>query len=427
LTFLFLTADNGKILGPIARLFGYLMNLIYIFQSQVLHLPSITLTIVLFTIFIYILLYPLTYRQQKFAILSQKMNPEIQAIQKKYNNKKDQASLQAMQEETQMVYDKYGISPVGSCIQLIIQAPIFFALYRVFYNIPAYINSVKNIFSGLVSGIIATDGYGKIMSSLIKNFGTRSSSAIKFAGNGSLADKNHIVDVLYQLNDKGWVALSGKKYFPELSGQIENVRSGLKSCNYLFGLNISDTPWHLITSGWQDKTYLVVFLALLLPVLSYLSQLLNIKVGQTSNPTNADDAMARQMKSMNLIMPLMSLIFAFTVPVGLTVYWIVGALVRTVQMLYLNKKFEKIDLNKIIEKNKKKAAEKAEKRGIKRAQIYEAAKINTRSNLSSKAKYKNNASSTDSIDNESKNVNYKKGSLASKANLVHEYNNKNSK
>ena len=426
MTFLFLTADNGKILGPIARLLGYLMNLIYIFQSQVLHLPSVALTIVLFTIFIYILLYPLTYRQQKFAILSQKMNPEIQAIQKKYGNKKDQASLQAMQEETQMVYDKYGISPAGSCIQLIIQMPILFALYRVFYNIPAYIGSVKNIFSGLVNGIVATDGYGKIMTSVIKNFSVKSASSIKFAGNGSLADKNHLVDVLYQLSDKGWAALSGKKYFPDLSGQIDDVRHGLRSCNYFLGLNISDTPWHLITSGFQDKAYLIVFLALLLPVLSYLSQVLNMKVGQTSNPTNADDAMARQMKSMNLMMPLMSLIFAFTVPVGLTVYWIVGALVRTVQMMYLNKKFEKIDLDRIIEKNKKKAKEKAEKRGIKRAQIYEAAKMNTRSNLSSKARY-NNKSNDSSADTASKNVKYKSDSLSSKANLVNEYNHKNSK
>lgn len=74
------------------------------------------------------------------------MQPELNAIQKKYKNKKDTASMQAQQEETQMVYDKYGVSPMGSCLQMLIQMPILFALYRVFWNVPAYITSVKDFY-----------------------------------------------------------------------------------------------------------------------------------------------------------------------------------------------------------------------------------------------------------------------------------------
>ena len=64
---------------------------------------------------------PLTIKQQKFSKLSAKMNPELQAIQAKYKNKKDNDSMMAMNEETQRVYKKYGVSPTGSCLQLIIQ------------------------------------------------------------------------------------------------------------------------------------------------------------------------------------------------------------------------------------------------------------------------------------------------------------------
>ena len=217
---MFLTASNGRFLGPIAKGLGYLMNLIYIFQSEVLHINNVALTIVLFTIFVYICLYPLTYRQQKFSVLSQKMNPEIKAIQKKYKGKTDQNSRMAMQEETQSVYDKYGVSPVGSCIQAAIQMPILFALYRVFFNIPGYIFSIKGIFSNLVDGIVKTDNYPHILDNLYK-INKISGLKVNFTGKGNLVEKNYIIDFLYKLSDKGWENLSSNKFFPDLSSTIE--------------------------------------------------------------------------------------------------------------------------------------------------------------------------------------------------------------
>ena len=108
-----LTAYNGSILGPIAKVLGWIMNLIYMGFSR-LGIESIILCIVFITIIIYMCLLPLTIKQQKFSKLQQKMQPEIQAIQNKYKNKKDQASMQAMQQETQLVYEKYGVSPMKS-------------------------------------------------------------------------------------------------------------------------------------------------------------------------------------------------------------------------------------------------------------------------------------------------------------------------
>ena len=67
------------------------------------------------------------------------MNPEIQAIQKKYANKKDQASMLKMQEETKLINEKYGTSPTGGCLGSIIQLPILFALWPVVQNVPAYV------------------------------------------------------------------------------------------------------------------------------------------------------------------------------------------------------------------------------------------------------------------------------------------------
>lgn len=76
-----LTAYNGAILGPIAKLLGWIMNGMYILMEKV-GITNVGLSIILFTIVIYALMFPLTYKQQKFSKLSQKMNPELQAVRK---------------------------------------------------------------------------------------------------------------------------------------------------------------------------------------------------------------------------------------------------------------------------------------------------------------------------------------------------------
>lgn len=111
------------------------------------------LCIILFTIVIYLLMYPLNSKQQKSSRLMNKINPEIKEIQKKYKNKKDQASQLKMNQETQEIYAKYGISPFGGCLPLLITMPILFCLYQVMYHIKDYIPGLgepgANIFLGL--------------------------------------------------------------------------------------------------------------------------------------------------------------------------------------------------------------------------------------------------------------------------------------
>ena len=161
-----LTQDTGKILGPVAKLLGYILEGIFYVIDKI-GIPNIGLAIILFTIVIYLLLMPLTIKQQKFSKLSAKMNPEIQAIQAKYKNKKDNESMMAMNMETKAVYAKYGVSPSGSCVQLLIQMPILLALYRVIGNIPAYVGKVKEAFFPLVDKLIAQEGSLEFIQTLL--------------------------------------------------------------------------------------------------------------------------------------------------------------------------------------------------------------------------------------------------------------------
>lgn len=432
-----LTAYPGSILGPIAKLLGILMDWIYSGISNITggRVESVVLSIVIITIIIYMCLLPLTIKQQKFSKLSQKMQPEMQAIQAKYKNKKDQASMMAMQEETQLLYQKYGISPMGSCVQMLIQMPILFALYRVFYNIPAYLSGVKSSFTGLVDSIQQTSGYQNTLVSLMEKYNVVTSSGLNASNAASkLADasgdtlNNFIIDILYKLPSKGWDALMDGKFFDGIQSAVEKTHDALLHFNYFLGLNISDTPWYIIKSNFTDKPdkwLLFVILALLIPVLSYLTQMLNIKL--MPQATNGNDQVANQMKMMNLMMPLMSLFICFTVPVGLGIYWICSALVRGIQQFFVNRHIENLDLEAVMAKNEEKAKKKREKMGLSEDYIKKAAQIKTKS-IDNKANVSVSAGTEEKLAKAAEyKVNAKAGSLASKANMVKEFNERNSR
>lgn len=432
-----LTAYPGSILGPIAKLLGILMDWIYSGISNITggRVESVVLSIVIITIIIYMCLLPLTIKQQKFSKLSQKMQPEMQAIQAKYKNKKDQASMMAMQEETQLLYQKYGISPMGSCVQMLIQMPILFALYRVFYNIPAYLSGVKSSFTGLVDSIQQTSGYQNTLVSLMEKYNVVTSSGLNASNAASkLADasgdtlSNYIIDILYKLPSKGWDALMDGKFFDGIQNAVEKTHDALLHFNYFLGLNISDTPWYIIKSNFTDKPdkwLLFVILALLIPVLSYLTQMLNIKL--MPQATNGNDQMANQMKMMNLMMPLMSLFICFTVPVGLGIYWICSALVRGIQQFFVNRHIENLDLEAVMAKNEEKAKNKRKKMGLSEDYIKKAAQIKTKS-IDNKANVSVSAGTEEKLAKAAEyKANAKAGSLASKANMVKEFNERNSR
>lgn len=423
-----LTAYDGAIAGPIARLLGFIMDGIYTLMSM-MHIENIGLSIIIFTIVIYIILFPLTYRQQKFSKLSQKMQPELQAISKKYQGKKDQASMMAMNEENQAVYEKYGVSMMGSCANMFIQLPLLFSLYRVFMNVPAYVSGVKANFDDLVNGITAIEGYQDKMTSLVEELNIYTQPKVDFTVTDSDRLSNMVVDVLYKMNSNGWDTLKGT--FPSLTDTISTTYEKVASVNNFFRLNISDTPWQIITTNFVNHSYLMVIGALMIPVLSYISQVVNMKmIPQTTTPGGGDqaDAMAQQMKMMNKTMPLFSLVMCFTVPVGLGIYWIAGAVVRIVQQYFLNKHFEKIDLEDIIKKNQEKAKKKREKMGIRENQISNAARMNTRQMVDVNKKQMSTAEKELEIEKaNAARAKAKPGSMSAKANLVRDYNERNNK
>ena len=416
-----LTKSTTFIIGPVATLLGYIMNGIFWVQSQI-GIESIGLCIILFTIVIYMLLMPLTIKQQKFSKLQSKMNPELQAIQKKYKDKRqDQAAMMKMNEETQAVYQKYGVNPMGSCLQLIIQMPILFALYRVIWNIPAYVGTVKNAFLPLAQALMNVSGAQDFMAEIA------SKNAVSFKEMTELT----LIDVLYKFKPENWSALL--KQFPDLSSLITSTQGDVDRMNYFLGLNIADSPASIFQTAIAAGSVLMIIAALLVPVLSALTQWLNTKLMSTQNDTQptsggAADTMAATMKSMNVMMPIMSAVFCFTLPVGMGIYWIIGAVVRSIQQLVVNKHIDKMDLDDIVKKNIEKANKKRAKKGLPPQKITNTAKLNAktidRPQPSKEDRAEKIQNATDYYKNTTKAT---PGSLATKAQMVQQYNEKHAK
>lgn len=406
-----LTQSNTFIIGSIAKLLGFIMNGIFNALSYI-GIENIGLSIIIFTVIVYTLMIPMTIKQQKFSRMSAVMNPEIQKIQKKYKNKKDQASMMKMQEETKLVYEKYGTSPTGGCLGSLIQFPILFALWPVIQNIPAYVTSIKDAYMPLVNQIMATDGYQKIMEGIGK-----ASPIMINPETYDYSKANTLVDVLYKFRPGTWDTLADK--FPDLTNLIDSTKNSLTHLNTFLGINIAETPGSMFMTATKNFSIGLIIVALAIPVLSGLSQWISAKLMQqaTSAGNDDDNPMAAQMKTMMNVMPLISVFMCFSMPAGLGIYWIASAVVRTIQQLVINKFLSKKSMDELIEENIKKAAKKREKKdAVSGKEINAMAHKNVKNIDEPKRK----TTSSNNIDSYKQNA--KPGSLASKANMVSDFN-----
>ena len=415
------TKSGTPIIGQIAVVMGWIMNGIYKVLEAV-GIQNLGLCIIIFSILIYLCMTPLQIKQQKFSKLSAIMQPEIQKIQKKYQGKKDQDSMMKMQEETQAVYQKYGVSATGSCVQLAIQMPILFALYQVIQNIPAYVGSVYNVFNGVCTKILAVDGFTDIINNFITdNKMTRVRQVTENA--------DSIVDFLYALSPSQWKSLQEISQFSGFSDQISKTASEIQKMQTFGVLNIADQPLSYIKTG----SLILIIAALAIPLLSWATQMLNLKLmpqAATQNGNNDNNAMASSMKTMNTVMPLMSAFFCFTFPVGLGIYWIASAVVRSIQQLLINRHLNKMNIDDLVNENMKKMEAKRAKEGLPPQKITNQAHQSAR-NIN---KIEKGMSGTDEanrakkVEEAYKNASHAKaGSITAKANLVRDFEERNKK
>lgn len=403
----------GSILGPIATVLGYVMDILFRFTSS-FGVFNVGLCIILFTIVMKTLMIPLTIKQQKTTKLMSVMNPEIQVIQKKYKGKSDQESMQRQNVEIQAVYEKYGTSMTGGCLPLLIQMPILLALYRVIYNIPAYVPSVRVYFDNVVTPLMGQADYAQKLQE-ITNIATACGGKLdKF----DFTNANRLVDMLYKFSTSQWGELQA--LFPAISDVIGQNAAVVERMNTFLGLNMAEAP------GWVPS------FAWIIPVLAAVSQWFSTKLmsgNQPSTSADAENPMAQSMKTMTTTMPLFSAFICITMPAGLGIYWIATSVVTIIQQLIVNAYMDKVNIDDMIAKNLEKVNKKRAKQGLPPAKVTQNATASLKAIKAEEEKEKaaeevKKEKIAKQIEESSKyyNTNAKPGSLASKAAMVQKYN-----
>ena len=410
---------DWPIIHQIAWLLGKLMNGIYNIMDGVFGVQNIGVCIIIFTIIIYTLIIPLTVKQQKVSKMSAVMNPEIQKIQKKYANKKDQASMLKQQEELQIVYEKYGVSPTGGCLPMLIQMPILFALYPVIQNIPKYVDGVKAAYMPVVDQIMQVDGFQKIMETI-----GAAKPVLMRATAYDYSKADTLVQVLYKFQDSTWNLLVDK--MPSIETVVDATTKTMGHLNNFLGINIGETPMTMLTNSLHPFSIVGIILAVIIPIMAGLAQFISVKL-QPQPAMDENNQMAASMKTMTYTMPLFSVFLGFTLPAGLGLYWAVSAVVRCVQQVAINKYLQTKSLDDMIKENQEKAAKKREKKGTSAKELNKMATTSTKNVEHKKTSTMSEKERQEKLEKAaSYNKNAKAGSLASKANMVSRFNGNNS-
>ena len=382
---------------------------------------NIAIAIILFTLLVKLLMLPLTAKQSKMMKLNSIIGPEVRAIQNKYKDKKgDQNGMLKMQEETKAVYAKYGTSQMGGCVQMLIQFPILLALYRVFQRIPMYVTSLKALFINILgdggNGIMSAADYSDFMSN---TFNTGTLAKIDWS------NVNDAVVAMNSFTTEQWNLL--KEHFTSYASVIADNQTKITEMNTFLGINVSQVPT------------LALNIAILIPILSGVTQYISVRVSQgKSNQDDSDNPAAASMKMMNIFMPIMSAFIAFSVPAGLGLYWIATAVIQTIIQICINRYYDKLGVDEIVRRNVEQRNKKRAKKGLPPEKIAKNATTSTKkidSETKSQERIDKLQQKKEQNDKKVKEIleatNYyksaKPGSLAEKAGMVAKYNEKNSK
>ncbi|MBQ9935480.1 MAG: membrane protein insertase YidC [Lachnospiraceae bacterium] len=414
---MFLTQADGLIMGPISKLLGLLFSGIYELSSN-LGIVSIGLSIIIFTIVVRMCLLPSMFKQTRSSKIQQFIQPEINKINKKYRNKKDQESMMKQQAEVREIQSKYGVNLTGGCLVSIIQMPIFFALYNVIQNIPAYVSKVKDLYLPIANAIKSDSTAFQKLTEYKESVNTLN------VINLNNSDTNTIIDVLAKFDNSSWEAY--KELLGNNGAVVDAINGNMGQItdvySFIGGINLAEAPGFALTA------------AFIIPVLSLVFQYLSLNATpmQSSGDPTADATM-KSMKTMMKVFPLMTFFVTVNVPAGVGLYWAIGSLLSFITSKSIHAYFRHADMEKIVEKSKAKAAKKIEKRKASGKKTFmekmqEAAygqQENTTPSRNSVAStsLKNYSSST--MKSQNSGVKYREGSLAAKANALQKFNDNN--
>lgn len=321
-----LRKEPGIIVGPISKFFGFFVNLIYeainFFATEVFSfglVNSLGIAIIIFTAFTRICMLPIAFKQQKSMQIMRKIQPKMKKIQDKYKGCEGDPELQRkMNMEMQKLYSENNYNPFGGCLPLLIQFPIFIAIYYIMQNPNEFINIINDLYLELATSIQGIDGYVDAIRPL----------AVPLVPKGmtiDIANSADLAKVLSKLTPENWEVIQSSLNITEGS-EIFDLITIKHSIETFLGLNLVETV------GWSFPKVLIPIFS---GVTTYLSSML-----MTKRSGNTDPNMVRQQKTMNIIMPIFMVWITTSLPGGVGIYWITSNVFQMIQQVVLNKVFD---------------------------------------------------------------------------------------
>ncbi|MDY4488327.1 MAG: membrane protein insertase YidC [Candidatus Limivicinus sp.] len=266
------------------------------------------IAVILFALAVNLILTPFMAKSKKSMMRSTRLQPRIQELQKRH-----EGNPQKLNQEMQNLYREEGINPMSGCLWSLIPFPILIALYsvirqpitRMMFAAQDVVTTLQDYFvaSGLYTVPAKADAYVEI----------------------KLANLAH----------EHWDAVT-----TDLAGKID----GLLDIDFGFlGLNLGSQPqWNFfVKTDWSDVSIWLPALGLfLIPFISAALSWLSMKVSNAANPQQDAQTQA-SMKTMNLMMPLMSIWICFVMPAAMGIYWIANSVFGMVRDFILTKVYKR--------------------------------------------------------------------------------------
>lgn len=315
---------------------GWVLKLMYMLCS------NYGVALILFTIIVKAILFPLTLKQQKSMMKTQKLQPILNELQQKYGNDKEK-----LNQETMKIYQKYKINPMSGCLPLLIQLPILLALYWVVRQPMVYIMG----FGGdeVWRAINAIEDFSATNPDAVNAL----LSSMNIEGFNVFRDANYSNFGMYEIQVARFL-----QDYPDVmnSPWITEMGRNILVLNFDFlGIDLSQTPdlWSivgLITGNIPENFGWSTVGLWLIAILSGVSAYASSKISQALQPQQQPQVdengveKANPMKTMMIIMPIFSAWIAFTLPAAIGFYWVLSNVIQIIQQVVITK-FASVDIS----------------------------------------------------------------------------------
>ena len=290
----------------ITKPFGWLMIRLYEVTG------SYGWAIILFALVVNLILTPFMAKSKKSMMRSTRLQPKLQELQRRH-----EGNQQKLNQEMQKLYREEGVNPMSGCLWSLIPFPILIALYSVIRQPITRMMGAAEEFVTRLQDFCVAQGWFEAATN---------------------ARANAYVEIqLTKVAHEHW---------EQIQSGLANIDSHFRNIDFSFlGLNLGDQPdWKFFMNVDKGDTHawLVAFGLFLIPFISALLSWLSMKISSMTNPPTAqNDQSAATMKSMNLMMPLMSIWICFIMPAAMGVYWIANSVFGMARDYILTKVFKR--------------------------------------------------------------------------------------